>query len=112
MARPKGTPNVVTAAARDAFQSLLDGKVDCLATWIDRVAVDDPHKAFMMMMHLASFCVPKPKPVEPPAPPHPGIEIRFSRVDPCDACGHDPREDLHITRHIVTGPIDAQGLVS
>lgn len=112
MARPKGTPNLVTAAARDAFQLLLDGKVDHLATWIDRVAVDDPHKAFGMVMHLASFCVPKPKPEDPPPPPHPGIEVRFTAVDPCQACGHDPGKDLHIHRHIITGPIDAQGRLS
>ena len=112
MARPKGSPNIVTAAARDAFQVLLDGKVDQLGAWIDQVAVDDPHKAFGMMMHLASFCLPKPKPEDPPPPPHPGIEVRFPDALPCSSCGHDPREALHVTRHIITGQIDAQGRVS
>ena len=112
MARPKGTPNVITAAARGAFQSLLDGKADQLNSWIDRVAVDDPHRAFMMVMHLAAFCVPKPKPEDPPPAPLPDFKISFVSPLPCASCGHDPEEDLHITRHIITGPIDAQGRVS
>lgn len=60
MPRAKGTPNKATAAARDAFQCIVDGRVAQLGEWIDRVAVDDPHKAFTMVMELARYCVPRP----------------------------------------------------
>jgi hypothetical protein len=104
MPRPKGSPNVVTAAARDAFQVLLDGKVDQLGAWIDQVAVDDPQRAFAMVMHLASFCVPKPKPEDPPPPPHPGITVRFSNGHRCLQCGHDPDNNLTITKTLESFP--------
>lgn len=60
MARPHGVPNKATTKAHEAFQALLDERVDKLGELIDRVAVDDPHKAFTMLMELARYCVPRP----------------------------------------------------
>lgn len=68
MPRPKGTPNKATTTAREAFQALLDGRVAQLGEWIDRVARDDPHKAFTMTLELAKYCVPRAKNADPPAP--------------------------------------------
>jgi hypothetical protein len=62
--RPKGTPNTTTKATREAFQLLVDRNFDSLEKWIQTVAADDPHKAFGMVMDLASFCVPKLKAIE------------------------------------------------
>ncbi len=64
MPRPRGSPNKATAASRDAFAALLDGRIDDIGAWIDRVAETDPHKAFGMVMDLARYCVPRPKMVD------------------------------------------------
>ena len=62
--RKDGSPNVTTKATREAFQLLVDRNFDSLEKWIQTVAADDPHKAFGMVMDLASFCVPKLKAIE------------------------------------------------
>jgi hypothetical protein len=62
--RKEGQPNVTTKATREAFQLLVDRNFDSLEKWIQTVAADDPHKAFGMVMDLASFCVPKLKAIE------------------------------------------------
>jgi hypothetical protein len=81
MARPKGSPNRATAAARDAFNALVDGRLDDLNAWIDRVALDDPARAFGMVMTLASYCVPRPRPAEPDPVPLPPVVIRFTDAE-------------------------------
>ena len=62
--RPKGEPNKITQANREAFQLLVDRNFDRLEGWIHSVAQDDPAKAFQMVMDLASFCVPRLKSIE------------------------------------------------
>jgi len=62
--RPKGAVNKATQANREAFQLLVDRNFDKLEAWVNEVAQDDPHKAFGMVMDLASFCVPRLKAVE------------------------------------------------
>ncbi|MBV6404635.1 MAG: hypothetical protein GFGODING_01389 [Flavobacteriales bacterium] len=76
--RPAGSANRSTAAARDAFNLLLEGNVDKLQQWIDHVAAEDPHKAFNMVMDLAAFVVPKMKAVELSAPPDQTIIVEFT----------------------------------
>ena len=94
--RPKGSPNKATAAAREAFASLLDGRLADLDAWIGEVSKVDPYRAFTMVMELARYCVPRPGIVQgdPPAPltfkvvlpsdpDHPGNNVvRF--IDPVD----------------------------
>lgn len=63
MGRRRGTPNRHTAAMRSAIAEVLDGNVDHLQEWIDRVAKDDPHKAFTMVIDLARLVLPKAQPV-------------------------------------------------
>lgn len=67
--RPKGSQNKSTATAKEAFQTILDGHVERLSEWIERVAEDDPHKAFTMVMEVAKYCVPKYRADAPPPPP-------------------------------------------
>lgn len=62
--RKPGTPNKVTAATREAFQLLVDRNFDQLESWITLTAQQDPHKAFGMVMDLASFCIPRLKAIE------------------------------------------------
>ena len=71
MARPKGTPNKATQAARDAIAAFVDGNAGRLQGWLDRVAdgvqdVDgkwvvkpDPEKAFSMFQSVVEYHVPK-----------------------------------------------------
>ena len=99
MPRPKGLPktggrkagvaNTTTKATRDAFQMLVDRNFEKLEGWIDEVASDDPHKAFGMVMDLASFCVPKLK----------AIEVSGKDGGPMS---------ITITREVITRPIDAK----
>jgi hypothetical protein len=62
--RKKGEPNKVTKATREAFQLLVDRNFDALQSWIERTAMDDPSKAFDMVMNLAGFCIPRLKSIE------------------------------------------------
>lgn len=71
MARPKGTPNKATQAARDAIAAFVDGNAGRLQGWLDRVAdgiTDDegkyivkpnPEKAFEMFQSVVEYHVPK-----------------------------------------------------
>ena len=75
--RPKGLPNQVTQATREAFQMLVDGQFDNLNTWINDVAADSPKDAFYMVMELASHCVPKLKAIEHRGNGEDGIVVKF-----------------------------------
>jgi hypothetical protein len=71
MARPKGTPNRATAAAREAIAAFVDGNAGRLQGWLDKVAdgvIDadgkyvvkpDPQKAFEMFQSVVEYHVPK-----------------------------------------------------
>jgi len=63
MGRKKGIPNRRTGEMREAIAEVLDGNLDHLQAWIERVAMDDPHKAFTMVMDLARLVLPKVQPV-------------------------------------------------
>jgi hypothetical protein len=93
MARPKGSPNKATTTAREAFTALINGRLEELNAWIDRVAATDPARAFGMVMTLASYCVPRPRPDDPPMSPAdvPKVEIVMVDPRPCTRCGHDPQ---------------------
>jgi hypothetical protein len=75
--RPKGAANVTTGAAREAFNLLLEGNTDKMQAWIDQVAAEDPHKAFGMIMDLASYVVPKVKALELSTPNVETILVEF-----------------------------------
>lgn len=105
MPRPKGSANKATTTARQAFNALIDGRLDDLNAWIDRVAQDDPARAFGMVMTLASYCVPRPRPAEPDPVPLPPVVVSFTDPMPCTSCGHDPSSNrIHITREVIHGP--------
>lgn len=71
MARPKGTPNRATAAAREAIAAFVDGNAGRLQGWLDRVAdgvtddegkyvvKPDPKAAFEMFQSVVEYHIPK-----------------------------------------------------
>lgn len=62
--RPEGSANKTTAAARAAFNSILQGRAKKVGGWIDTVAKDDPAKACDLLLRIAEFYIPKPQRVE------------------------------------------------
>jgi hypothetical protein len=73
--RPHGAVNKATQANREAFQLLVDRNFDKLESWVNEVAANDPHKAFGMVMDLASFCVPRLKSIEVTGPDGQAISV-------------------------------------
>lgn len=71
MARPKGTPNKATQAAREAIAAFVDGNAGRLQGWLDQVAngvqgddgkwvvKPDPQRAFEMFQSVVEYHVPK-----------------------------------------------------
>lgn len=58
--RAKGTPNKVTANAREAIARFVDGNADRLQGWLDQVAENDgPKAAFECFKDLLEYHVPK-----------------------------------------------------
>lgn len=57
--RPKGAPNKSTAVAREAIAAFVDANAVKLQDWLDRVAKNDPEKAFSMFVALVEYHVPK-----------------------------------------------------
>lgn len=57
--RPAGIPNKSTTQAREAIARFVDGNSERLQDWLDRVAVDDPEKAFALFQSVVEYHVPK-----------------------------------------------------
>lgn len=57
--RPKGVPNKATAQAREAIALFVDENAYRLQEWLDRVAQDDPEKAFNLFQSVIEYHIPK-----------------------------------------------------
>ena len=57
--RPTGVPNKSTAAAREAIAAFVEGNVDRLTGWLDKMAEDNPEAAFKAFMSVVEYHVPK-----------------------------------------------------
>lgn len=57
--RPKGTPNKVTAQAREAIAVFVEGNVERLNGWLDAIAEKDPKQAFDCLMSVVEYHIPK-----------------------------------------------------
>ena len=57
--RPKGLPNKATQAAREAIALFVDGNAHRLQEWLDKIATDDPKKAFELFQSVVEYHVPK-----------------------------------------------------
>jgi hypothetical protein len=60
MARPKGSPNKATAAAREAIARFVDDNASKLQKWLDEIAEKDgPRAAYQCFMDVVEYHVPK-----------------------------------------------------
>lgn len=57
--RQPGSPNKATAEAREAIAMFVNDNAHRLQDWLDRVAVDDPEKAFSLFQSVIEYHVPK-----------------------------------------------------
>lgn len=57
--RKKGAQNKVTATAREAIAQFVEGNVDRLTLWLDRIAADSPKEAFSSFMSVVEYHIPK-----------------------------------------------------
>lgn len=55
----KNIPNKATADGRRAIAEFVDGNAHRLAGWLDRVAEDNPAKAFDMFQSVVEYHIPK-----------------------------------------------------
>lgn len=57
--RVKGTPNKLTAEAREAFRLVYDKQLPRLDGWLRRTAKENPGKAAELVVRMAEHFVPK-----------------------------------------------------
>lgn len=57
--RATGTPNKATKDARQAIATFVDENADRLSGWLDRVAADNPAKAFELFQSVVEYHIPK-----------------------------------------------------
>lgn len=55
----KGSPNKATAQAREAIARFVDGNANRLQEWLDRIAEEDPKRAFELFQSVIEYHVPK-----------------------------------------------------
>lgn len=55
----KRGPGKATIAAREAIGAFVDGNAHRLQSWLDRIAEDDPEKAFSLFQSVIEYHVPK-----------------------------------------------------
>lgn len=59
---PKGrgnTPNKATQNAREAIAAFVDGNVNRLESWLDKIAEESPKDAFNCFMSVVEYHIPK-----------------------------------------------------
>jgi hypothetical protein len=57
--RTAGTPNKASAQAREAIALFVDGNAYRLQEWLDRIAEEDPKRAFELFQSVIEYHVPK-----------------------------------------------------
>ena len=57
--RAPGTPNKATQQAREAIARFVDGNAHRLQEWLDRIAEEDPKRAFELFQSVIEYHVPK-----------------------------------------------------
>ena len=57
--KKKGTLNKSTQEARAAIAAFVDGNAHRLTGWLDKIAEDDPAKAFALFQSVIEYHVPK-----------------------------------------------------
>jgi len=57
--RPSGSLGKTTIQAREAIAAFVDNNADRLTGWLDRVAADNPAKAFELFQSVVEYHIPK-----------------------------------------------------
>jgi hypothetical protein len=57
--RPKGSPNKVTMDIRTAYQNLVELNLENMSHWLGQIAIENPEKAFELMIKLSEYVIPK-----------------------------------------------------
>lgn len=57
--RAHGTPNKATYQAREAIAKFVDGNAHRLQDWLDRIADENPEKAFNLFQSVIEYHIPK-----------------------------------------------------
>jgi len=57
--RPKGSVNVANRPAREAIAAFVEGNTERLNSLLDRIAEDNPAKAFECIMSVVEYHIPK-----------------------------------------------------
>ena len=57
--RPIGVQNKATKAIREHYQHLIEGNLDNITMWLEKVAKEDPAKALDFMLRLSPFVIHK-----------------------------------------------------
>ena len=112
-----GKPNKATSALREQVEEAAGGKpLPVLLTQIGMSAMKarEYQTAINALSKAAAYVYPRLTAVDPPHDPThlpaPSIilntpVVQFVDPPPCEACGHDPKENhVHITREVITGP--------
>lgn len=62
--RPQGAKDKVQSKIKQAFQSLVEGNLTNIETWLNEVAAKDPAKAIELLLKLSEFILPKIKTID------------------------------------------------
>jgi len=62
--RPQGAKDKAQKDIKEAFQSLVEGNLTNIETWLNEVAAKDPGKAIELLLKLSEFILPKIKAIE------------------------------------------------
>lgn len=87
--RPAGTPNKATTNAREAIASFVEGNVDRLNGWLDRIGDENPKAAFDCLMSVVEYHIPKlarteVQPLGKDGKPSDGFVVNINHVKPKD----------------------------
>lgn len=55
----KGIPNKATSLAREAIAIFVEDNASRMQEWLDRIAVNDPEKAFSLFQSVIEYHIPK-----------------------------------------------------
>lgn len=62
--RPQGAKDKVQKDIKQAYQSLVEGNLSNIESWLNEVAVKDPGKAIELLLKLSEFILPKIKSIQ------------------------------------------------
>lgn len=62
--KTKGTPNKATRDQRELITALIEKNTEKIQKWIDKVEIQDPKRAFDMVLGLMEFSIPKLKAID------------------------------------------------